>query len=57
MVREHIAGTGMTSLDDAYPNFPMYEFIEEVLVKNTSVTAAAEIYKQQAQAAIDKLGQ
>lgn len=57
MVRQHIARTGVTTLDDAYPDYPTYAFVEDVLVKNTSVTAAAEKYKQQAQAAIEKLGQ
>ncbi|MCL6457100.1 MAG: carbohydrate ABC transporter substrate-binding protein, partial [Gorillibacterium sp.] len=56
MVREHIAGTGVITLDDAYTDYPTNSFVEDIIVKNASVTATAEKYKQQAQAAVDKFG-
>lgn len=56
MVREHIAGTGVIMIDDAYPDFPTYNFVQDIISNNASVTATAEKYKAQAQAAIDKLG-
>lgn len=56
MIREHIAGTGVITIDEAYGNYPTGAFVEDIIVKNQSVTATAEKYKQQAQAAVDKLG-
>lgn len=56
MVRQHIAGTGVITLDEAYTDYPTYAFVEDVIAKNASVTASAEKYKQQAQAAVDKFG-
>ncbi|NMO95101.1 ABC transporter substrate-binding protein [Paenibacillus lemnae] len=56
MIREHITGTGVITLDDAYPEYPTGAFVDDIIVKNQSVTATAEKYKQQAQASVDKLG-
>lgn len=56
IIREHIAGTGLVGLDEAYPEYPYNDFIADVIVNNASVASAAEKYKQQAQASIDKLG-
>lgn len=56
MIREHIYGTGAIVLDDAYPEFPYNNFIEDIIKNNASVAATAEKYKQQAQASVDKLG-
>lgn len=56
MIREHIAGTGVITIDEAYAGYPTGAFVEDIIVKNQSVTATAEKYKQQAQAAVDKLG-
>ncbi|MNP35913.1 hypothetical protein D3C76_1292660 [compost metagenome] len=56
MIREHIYGTGIIVLDEAYPEYPFNSFVEDVIKNNASVTATAEKYKQQAQASIDKLG-
>ncbi|WP_334075072.1 MULTISPECIES: ABC transporter substrate-binding protein [Paenibacillus] len=56
MIREHISGTGVITVDEAYPNYPTGAFVEDIIVKNQSVTATAEKYKQQAQSAVDKLG-
>ncbi|MNP77523.1 hypothetical protein D3C76_1749680 [compost metagenome] len=56
MIREHISGTGVITVDEAYPNYPTGAFVEDIIVKNQSVAATAEKYKQQAQAAVDKLG-
>jgi len=55
MLREHIAGTGLITIDDAFPDFPTYAFTEEIIVKNASPAATAEKYKAQAQEAMDKL--
>ncbi|MEK5058882.1 ABC transporter substrate-binding protein [Paenibacillus sp. FSL H7-0326] len=55
IIRENITGTGLVSLDEAYPEYPYYSFVADVLVENASVASAAEKYKQQAQASIDKL--
>ncbi|WP_342575005.1 extracellular solute-binding protein [Paenibacillus sp. FSL M8-0142] len=56
MIREHIAGTGVITVDEAYTDYPTGAFIEDIIVNNQSVTATAEKYKQQAQAAVDKMG-
>lgn len=56
MLLEHISGKGMPVLEDAYPDFPLYTVVEDIIVKNASVTSTVEKYKQQAQAAIDALG-
>ncbi|MCA0754984.1 extracellular solute-binding protein [Paenibacillus sp. N4] len=56
MIREHIAGTGVIMIDDAYPDYPTYSFVQDVIVNKASVAASAEKYKAQAQASIDKLG-
>ncbi|AOZ92029.1 ABC transporter substrate-binding protein [Paenibacillus crassostreae] len=56
MIRDHIYGTGIIVLDEAYPEYPFNSFVEDVIKNNASVTATAEKYKQQAQASIDKLG-
>ena len=50
MIREHIAGTGVITVDEAYTDYPTGAFIEDIIVNNQSVTATAEKYKQQAQA-------
>lgn len=55
MIREHISGTGRILLDDAYPGYPTGDFVTDIIKNNASVTATAEKYKAQAQAAIDKL--
>ncbi|MGF9698007.1 ABC transporter substrate-binding protein [Paenibacillus sp. MABNR03] len=56
MIREHIAGTGRILLDDAYTGYPIGDYVNDIIKDNASVTATAEKYKAQAQAAIDKLG-
>lgn len=56
IIREHITGTGLVALDEAYPEYPYNDFITDVIVNNASVASAAEKFKQQAQASIDKLG-
>ncbi|KKC45894.1 MULTISPECIES: ABC transporter substrate-binding protein [Paenibacillus] len=55
MMREHIAGTGKITLDDAYPEYPTGAFVSDIIKNNASVAATAEKYKAQAQASIDKL--
>lgn len=57
MIRDHINGTGKILLDDAFPEFPIYAFVEDVIVNNQSVTATAEKVKPLAEASIAKLGQ
>ncbi|WP_339277008.1 extracellular solute-binding protein [Paenibacillus sp. FSL W8-0426] len=56
MIREHIAGTGRILLDDAYAGYPIGDYVNDIIKNNASVTATAEKYKAQAQAAVDKLG-
>lgn len=56
IIREHIAGTGRILLDDAYTGYPFGDYVNDIIKNNASVTATAEKYKAQAQAAIDKLG-
>lgn len=56
MIREHIAGTGRILLDDAYAGYPIGDYVNDIIKNNASVTATAEKYKAQAQAAMDKLG-
>ncbi|GIP55392.1 hypothetical protein J42TS3_44270 [Paenibacillus vini] len=56
MILQHIKGTGVITLDEAYPDYPTNTFVEDIIVNNQSVTATAEKYKQQAQASVDKLG-
>lgn len=56
IMRDHINGTGQILLDDAYPDFPIYKFVEDIIVNNQSVTATAEKYKPEAEASIAKLG-
>ncbi|MNC78652.1 hypothetical protein D3C75_1309170 [compost metagenome] len=55
MIREHIAGTGRILLDDAYAGYPIGDYVNDIIKNNASVTATAEKYKAQAQAAVDKL--
>lgn len=56
MLVQHISGKGMPVLEDAYPDFPLYTVVEDIIVKNASVTSTVDKYKQQAQAAVDALG-
>ncbi|NIK77217.1 multiple sugar transport system substrate-binding protein [Paenibacillus castaneae] len=56
MTRDHISGTGRILLDDSFPEYPTYAFMEDFLVNNQSVTATAEKYKPLAEASIAKLG-
>lgn len=56
MLLQHISNKGMPVLEDAYPDFPYYAVVEEIISKNASVTSTVEKYKQQAQAAVDALG-
>jgi len=55
MLKAHIVGTGLTELDEAYPEFPYGEVVDDIIVNNVSVTAAVEKQKQKAQAAMDSL--
>jgi multiple sugar transport system substrate-binding protein len=56
MLREHIVGTGLLTLDAAYPDYPYFNAVKEIIDDNASVTATVEKYKQQAQASMDSLG-
>ncbi|XEC93627.1 ABC transporter substrate-binding protein [Paenibacillus tarimensis] len=53
----NINGTGVLEMEEAYPDFPFYPVIDEVILQNASVTATVEKFKQQAQEAMDKLKQ
>jgi len=56
MLREHVVGTGLITLEAAYPDYPYFKAVQEIIDDNASVTATVEKYKQQAQAAMDSLG-
>ncbi|MNJ64150.1 hypothetical protein D3C77_600920 [compost metagenome] len=56
MLVQHISGRGMPVLEDAYPDFPYSAVVEDIIVNNASVTSTVDKYKQQAQAAVDALG-
>jgi len=56
MLRNHIAGTGLITLDDAFPEFPTWAFVNDVVVNKVSASAAAETHKGPAEAAVLKLG-
>lgn len=56
MLVQHISGRGMPVLEDAYPDFPYSAVVEDIIVNNASVTSTIDKYKQQAQAAVDALG-
>lgn len=56
MLLANISGRGMPVLEDAYPDFPLYSAVEDIIAKNASVTSTIDKYKQQAQAAVDALG-
>lgn len=56
MLVQHISGRGMPVLEDAYTDFPYSAVVEDIIVNNASVTSTIDKYKQQAQAAVDALG-
>ncbi|AIQ45139.1 ABC transporter substrate-binding protein [Paenibacillus sp. FSL R7-0273] len=56
MLHDHINNTGQILLETAYPDFPTYGFMKDIIVDNQSVTATAEKYKPEAEASIAKLG-
>jgi len=57
MLREHIAGTGLITVDEAFPDFPSWAFVNDVIVNQISPAAAAETYKGPAAESLTKLGQ
>ena len=57
MHREHITGTGRTFLEDAYPEYPISDFVTDIIVNNQSVTATSEKYRPEAEASIARLGE
>ena len=54
---EYVNGTGVLEMEEAYPDFPFYPAMDEIIEENMSVTATVEKYRQQAQDAMDRLGQ
>ncbi|MNI92104.1 hypothetical protein D3C73_1498580 [compost metagenome] len=56
MILQHIKGTGVITLDEAYPDYPTNTFVEDIIVNNQSVSATAEKYKPEAEASIAKIG-
>ncbi|MNZ98037.1 hypothetical protein D3C78_1173080 [compost metagenome] len=56
MQRDFIAGTSMIFIEDAYPDFPIGNFVTDIIVNNQSVSATAEKYKPEAEASIAKIG-
>lgn len=56
MLHDHINNTGQILLETAYPDFPTYDYMKDIIVDNQSVTATAEKYKPEAEASIAKLG-
>lgn len=57
MLRDHIAGTGLITLDESFPDFPTWAYVNDVIVNQVSPSAAAETYKGQAAESLTKLGQ
>jgi len=57
MLRDHIAGTGLITVDEAFPDFPTWAFVNDVVVNQISPAAAAETYKGPAAESLTKLGQ
>lgn len=57
MLRNNIAGTGQITLDDAFPDFPTWAFVNDILNNQISPAAAAETYKPKAEEALKALGQ
>ncbi|TFE23050.1 ABC transporter substrate-binding protein [Cohnella luojiensis] len=55
MVIEHVSGTGRLSLEEGIADFPFFPIMDDIIIKNQSVTATLEKYKQAGQAALDKL--
>ncbi|URN94955.1 MAG: extracellular solute-binding protein [Candidatus Pristimantibacillus lignocellulolyticus] len=55
MLREHISGTGLIILDKAFPDFPLWPFVNDIIVNKVSPAAAAETYKAQAEASMQML--
>ena len=54
---QYVNGTGVLEMEEAYPDFPFYAVIDEIIEQNVSVSATVEKYKQEAQDAMDRLGQ
>lgn len=52
MLRDHIAGTGLISVEDGFPDFPAWPFVNDIVVNQISPATAAETYKAQADAAL-----
>jgi len=57
MLRDHIAGTGLITLDEAFPEFPTWAFVNDVVVNQISPAAAAETYKGIASESLTQLDQ
>lgn len=56
MLRNNIAGTGLITLDESFPEFPTWAFINDVINNQISPAAAAESYKAKAESSMQALG-
>lgn len=52
MLRHHISGTGLISVEDGFPDFPAWPFVNDIVVNQISAAAAAETYKAQAESSL-----
>jgi multiple sugar transport system substrate-binding protein len=55
MATEHINGTGRITLEDGVPDFPFTAIVDDIIIKNQSVSATIEKHKPAGQAALDKV--
>jgi len=55
MALQHINGTGRLSLEEGIPDFPFYAIMDEIIMQNQSVSATIEKYRQDAEAALEKV--
>ena len=56
-LRNDISGTGLIIVDEAFPNFPVWSFVNDIVVNKISPATAAETYKAQAAESATKLGE
>lgn len=55
MAQEHVNGTGVISLEEGIADFPFYAIMDDIIIKNQSVSATIETHKQAGEAALAKV--
>src|SRR5690606_32807396 len=56
MLRDHTAGTGVITVDQAFPDFPTCALVDDVVVNQISPAATAEDYYRPAAESLTKPG-